>query len=290
MTKQIERTRRPTGGAIDVSELKRQSWPGFAIEHVRIAAPVEYDFRFPTTTSRVCLLNLYRLDGETTSSEAQQSTAKDLRNKLTFAPAGCEVAGWCKIEKSAVVTSVGIRPGDDGDPSVDLTTLPPRIEFEDQMLRWVMLRLTAVLTDPAHDTPGYAETLSEVLAFDLLRVASGAERRPTDCSGLSASQLRLVIDYMESHLNEKTTISELAKLVDLTRFHFIRSFKQSAGVPPHQFMIQRRVERAKEMLAERGHSIADVAAGSGFNSSIQLSRAFRRVVGVTPSEFRRNAG
>jgi AraC family transcriptional regulator len=95
---------------------------------------------------------------------------------------------------------------------------------------------------------------------------------------------------MESHLDEKTTIAELAKLVDLTRFHFIRSFKQAVGVPPHQFMIYRRVERAKEMLTGRSHSIADVAAQTGFNSSIQLSRAFRRVLGVTPSEFRRSAG
>jgi len=158
------------------------------------------------------------------------------------------------------------------------------------MVRSSMLRLRALLTDPAHDAPGYAETLVVLLTFDLIRFASGTERRSADGSGLSANQIRLVTDYMESHLNEKTTISELAKLVDLTRFHFIRSFKQSVGVPPHQFMIQRRVERAKEMLAERNNSIADVAVRSGFNSSIQLSRAFRRVVGVTPSEFRRSAG
>jgi len=129
-----------------------------------------------------------------------------------------------------------------------------------------------------------------LLSFDLQRVAAGAQRKSSDCCALSASQIRLVTDYMENHLNEKTTISELAKLVDLTRFHFIRSFKQAAGVPPHQFMIQRRVDRAKEMLAERNSSIAEIAARTGFNSPIQLTRAFRRVVGVTPSEFRRSTG
>jgi AraC family transcriptional regulator len=235
-------------------------------------------------------LDVYRADGETVSSEARRSTLKDLRNKLTFSPVECDVGGWCKIEKSATVTSIGFHLPDEGATSVDLTQLPPRIEFEDQMLRWSMLRLHTILTDPVHDTAGYAETVVELLSFDLIRIASGAQRRSPDGSGLSASQIRLVIDYMESHLDEKTTIAELAKLVDLTRFHFIRSFKQSVGVPPHQFMIQRRVERAKEMLTGRSHSIADVAAQTGFNSSIQLSRAFRRVVGVTPSEFRRSAG
>jgi AraC family transcriptional regulator len=290
MSGQIERTRRPTGTPIDVSELKRRSWPGFTVEHVRIPAHTEFAFRLPSLTSHVCLLDVYRADGETVSSEARRSTLKDLRNKLTFSPVDCDVGGWCKVEKSATVTSIGFHLPDEGATSVDLTQLPPRIEFEDQMLRWSMLRLHTILTDPVHDTAGYAETVVELLSFDLIRIASGAQRRSLDGSGLSASQIRLVIDYMESHLDEKTTIAELAKLVDLTRFHFIRSFKQSVGVPPHQFMIQRRVERAKEMLTGRSHSIADVAAQTGFNSSIQLSRAFRRVVGVTPSEFRRSAG
>lgn len=289
MTGQITRTKRLVGGAIDVAEMKRKSWPGFAADFVRIAAPTDYEFRTTGSSWHVCLINLYRSEGETSAPDVPCSLAKDLRNKLTFAPPECAVSGWSRIEKPGTVTSIAIEQSEDGQWS-DLEQLPPRIEFEDQMLRWVMLRLNALLTDPAHDTPGYAETLAEMLSFDLTRIALGAERRSPDCSGLSVNQVRLVVDYMESHLNEKTTISELAKLVDLTRFHFIRSFKQSVGVPPHQFMIQRRVERAKEMLIERGNSIADVAAGSGFNSSIQLSRAFRRVVGVTPSEFRRNAG
>ncbi|MBX9826337.1 MAG: helix-turn-helix transcriptional regulator, partial [Xanthobacteraceae bacterium] len=71
-------------------------------------------------------------------------------------------------------------------------------------------------------------------------------------------------------------------------FHFIRSFKQAAGIPPHQFMIRLRVDRAKEMLAEGDLSIAEVASQTGFGSPIQLTRAFRRVVGTTPSAFRRD--
>ena len=79
-----------------------------------------------------------------------------------------------------------------------------------------------------------------------------------------------------------------AKLVGLTRFHFIRAFKQAAGVPPHQFMIRRRVDRAQELLAERNTSIAEVADRTGFGSSIQMTRAFRRVIGTTPSAVRRS--
>ena len=290
MTGQIVRTKRLVGGAIDVTELKRKSWPGFAVEHVRIASPTDYEFRTTDPASRICLVNLYRNDGETLVSGLPRTLSKDLRNKLTFAPPSCEIAGWCKIDKPGTVTSIAFEANEESRQWSGIAQLPPRLEFEDQMLRWAMLRFQAILADASHDCAGYAETLVEILAYDLQRIASGADRRTPDCGGLSAGQIRLVVDYMESHLNEKTMIAELAKLVGLTRFHFIRSFKQSVGVPPHQFMIQRRVERAKEMLAERSNSIADVAACSGFNSSIQLSRAFRRVVGVTPSEFRRSAG
>jgi AraC family transcriptional regulator len=288
MPRHLERTKRPAGGAIDVGELKRKSWPGFAAEHIRIDAPVEYDFRVSRPANHVCLMNLYRTDGETTAPGLPRVHAKDLRNKLTYAPLDCELEGWCKLEKPAVVTTVSIEPVSGDEANIDLSRLPPRIEFEDQMLRWVMLRFQALLTDPSYDVPGYAETLAEVLSFDLYRIASGAPRRSPECSGLSANQVRLVTEYMESHLNEKTTISELAGLVDLTRFHFIRSFKQAAGIPPHQFMIRLRVDRAKEMLAEGGRSVAEVASRTGFGSSIQLTRAFRRVLGTTPSAFRRD--
>jgi AraC family transcriptional regulator len=291
MNGQIERTRRQSGAAIDVSELKRQSWPGFTLEYVQVPAQIEFAFRLqPSSSSHVSLLDLYRADGETWLGEKQRSISKDLRNKLSFVPPNSNVAGWCRIEKPGTVTSIGIEPTEEDGPSIFLAQLPPQLEFEDQMVRSSMLRLRALLTDPAHDSPGYAETLVVLLTFDLIRFSSGAERRSSDGTGLSASQIRLVTDYMESHLDERTTIAELAKLIDLTRYHFIRSFKQSVGVPPHQFMIQRRVERAKEMLTRQNNSIADVAARSGFNSSIQLSRAFRRVLGVTPSEFRRSAG
>jgi AraC family transcriptional regulator len=74
----------------------------------------------------------------------------------------------------------------------------------------------------------------------------------------------------------------------MTRFHFIRTFKQATGIPPHQFMIRRRIDRAKELLAEPHTAIADVATKSGFRSAAELTRAFRRIVGTPPSSYRRD--
>src|ERR1041384_2410732 len=109
MTGLITRTKRPVGGAIDVTEMKRKSWPGFAAEFVRIAAPTDYDFRTTEASCHVCLINLYRSDGETVAPDAPRSLAKDLRNKLTFAPPECGISGWSKIEKPGTVMSVAIQ-------------------------------------------------------------------------------------------------------------------------------------------------------------------------------------
>jgi len=124
------------------------------------------------------------------------------------------------------------------------------------------------------------------VTFELARVTSGQRVLSNQC-GLTTSQMRLITEYMDSHLNEKITISELASLVNLTRFHFMRAFKQTAGVPPLQFMIRRRIDRAKELLAERQTSIGEIADRTGFGSPILMSRAFRRVLGTTPSALRR---
>jgi AraC family transcriptional regulator len=69
----------------------------------------------------------------------------------------------------------------------------------------------------------------------------------------------------------------------------MRAFKQTAGMPPLQFMIRRRVDRAKELLAESHASVAEIADRTGFGNPIMMSRAFRRILGTTPSAIRRSS-
>jgi AraC family transcriptional regulator len=79
----------------------------------------------------------------------------------------------------------------------------------------------------------------------------------------------------------------MAAVARLSAYHFARQFKRATGLPPHQYLILRRVERAKQPLQGGGDlSLAEVAAGAGFSDQSQFSRHFKRLVGVTPGQFR----
>jgi AraC family transcriptional regulator len=284
---QVEFTKHGNGGAIDLDNLKRKSWPTVAAHYIRIPAPTAYDFKLTKSSNYFALHDLYRADGQTAVVGLPRSHSKDLRNKITFLPAGCDVEGWSQIAKPASIVAVYIdQTAEDKEP-IDLSRIAPQLGLEDHMLRSALSRFQLMLHDPTLDTPGYAETLAMLMAYEMARLGSRQRQPLAHKGGLTARQVRLVVDYIENHLTEKTTISELAALLDLTRFHFIRAFKQVVGMPPHKFMVLRRIDRAKELLERGDISVTEVASQAGFNSITQLTKAFRRVVGTTPSAFRR---
>ena len=284
----IERTARPSGGPIDFELFRRKTWPGVSAECVRIAAPVEYDFRLQVTSNFLLLLDLQRADGETTVSGAHRSSKKNLRHRLTYAPFRSEVAGWSRIVKPASFTAVYFDPRVLDEERCDLSQSPPLVEFEDSMLRAAMLRFDAILADPSLDLPGYPETLTLLLAFEIGRLKGQVKAPQPSQGGMAQWQVKVVVDYLESRLADQTSIAELAALLQLSRFHFIRAFKKTVGMPPHQFILHRRIERARELLANRDLSVGEVAEQTGFNGTAQLTRVFRQIAGTTPSAFRRD--
>jgi AraC family transcriptional regulator len=167
-------------------------------------------------------------------------------------------------------------------------TVPPLDGLDLPHLRAAMGAVGAELASDGPGGPLAAESLANVLAVHLIRHLSAPRRLERGRDGaLPRGRLRAVVEYIEEHLDGGPTLAQLAAVVGLNPFHFARQFKAATGVPPHQYVILRRVERAKQLLqAGTDLSLAEVAACAGFSDQSQFSHHFKRLVGVTPGRFR----
>lgn len=129
------------------------------------------------------------------------------------------------------------------------------------------------------------ENLAVALAARLLHthaeVRPRAQQRP-----LSRAQLDLVLGHIAGHLETDLSLRELAGVAEMDVFRFVRSFKQSTGLPPHRYVLHARVERAKFLLRDSALSISDVALRTGFATPSHFATTFRRVTKATPRAFR----
>lgn len=106
--------------------------------------------------------------------------------------------------------------------------------------------------------------------------------------GLATWQARRTLAYIEANLASKMEIDDLANVVALSRSHFSRAFKHSVGLSPMEYVVVRRVERAKTIIRETKEPLAEVALACGFADQAHLNRRFRDVVGVSPGRWRRS--
>jgi AraC family transcriptional regulator len=155
-------------------------------------------------------------------------------------------------------------------------------------LRSAMLAVYAELRADCVGGPLMIESLANVLAVHLIRHTMGARRLPASADGvLPRRQLRTVIEYIMENLEASPTLEQIAAVVHISPYHFARQFKAATGLPPHQYVIARRVERAQHLLRRDDKlGLAEVALRVGFSDQSQFTFHFKRIVGVTPRQFR----
>jgi AraC family transcriptional regulator len=171
-------------------------------------------------------------------------------------------------------------------------SVPPLDALDLPHLRAAMGAVDAELTAGAAGGPLASESLANVLAVHLIRHLLAPRRPARRRDGtLPRAKVRAVVEYVEAHLDAGPTLEQLAAVARLSPYYFARQFKAATGLPPHQYVILRRVERAKQLLQTGGgFSLAEVAARVGFSDQSQFTHHFKRVVGVTPRLFRKSAG
>jgi AraC family transcriptional regulator len=170
-------------------------------------------------------------------------------------------------------------------------TVPAMSGLDLPHLRAAMRAVDAELASGGAGGPLAAESLANVLAVHLIRhlTAPGRLERGRDGT-LPRARLRAVVEYVEEHLDGSPTLEVMAAVARLSPYHFARQFRAATGLPPHQYVIARRVERAKHLLqGGTDLTLAEVALRAGFSDQSQFCQHFKRLVGITPGRFRMSA-
>jgi AraC family transcriptional regulator len=166
--------------------------------------------------------------------------------------------------------------------------LPPAWSTQSDPQMVAIAQAVVAELQSAHCSSMLLETLTLALSLHTLRRATGtAIAMPAPVKGLAPYVLRRVIDHIHDHVAEKLSLEALANIAGLSTWHFCRMFKQSTGMPPHQYLAQVRIERARELLLHTPLPIGDIAFGTGFDSPSRFSQFFRQHMRCTPQEYRR---
>jgi AraC family transcriptional regulator len=166
-------------------------------------------------------------------------------------------------------------------------SLSRRSGFQDALLKQIGFALWRELEQSAPAGKLYAQTAAQMLAVHLLRYYISAPIRTNDVSqALTERQVKRVRDFVMADLRQDLSLEALAEQVSLSPYHFARSFRQTTGESPHQFVLSRRIEKAQYLLKETQASLAFVALESGFANQSHLTHIFKRHLGLTPKTYR----
>ncbi len=169
----------------------------------------------------------------------------------------------------------------------DRLELVPEFRARDPQIEAIAMMMLNELKQGNAGETLYVESLTNVLAVHLVRqYAVPKLHLKLYRGGLPEHHLRQVLDYINDSLDQDIKLADLAALLNLSQFHFSHLFKQSLGIAPYQYLLQQRIERAKQLLKQTDQSIMDIALMCGFNSHSHLSKQFRQFTGVTPTIYR----
>jgi AraC family transcriptional regulator len=156
-----------------------------------------------------------------------------------------------------------------------------RLGVPDRTLDYLIPALVREQTEPGPGGPLFTDALATQLVVHLVRTHATPRPRHDD------ARITAAIDFIHEHLDEQFTVADVARVIDLSPYHFSRAFKRVIGEAPHQYVLAQRLAHAHKLIAGSDLSIADVAIQAGFYDQSHFGYHFKRHFGVTPAAFRR---
>jgi len=146
----------------------------------------------------------------------------------------------------------------------------------------------ASLEEPHHASKIFVDLVLHALNSHIVCSYSGVTVSAVKFrGGLSSLQMRRATELLEAHLDGSIALQQVAEACQLSVSHFARAFKQTFRTPPYQWLIERRVDRARDLMKNSRLPLADIAIRCGFADQSALNRSFKRIHGVTPGTWRR---
>ena len=185
------------------------------------------------------------------------------------------------VYESAVKEMYGCEPAQ--------AEMLPRFALLDPLLEQLAITIATALRDGTVEDGIYVDTLANMIAVQLARqhsmqthVRFGAAPRT-----LAAPKMRRLIEFVETNLDRDLSLERMANEIGVSALYLPRLFKSAVGQSPHQYVLARRIERARALLRDTDLPVVDVALASGFSSQSHLSNWFHRIVGVSPATYRK---
>jgi len=269
----------------------KAQWDSLTVEHGRLDSVGKFDVAMPKHLISVSFLPheqvTWSLDGE-----AAKTTSLPAGSVFFY---GERQLTWHQRSKPSEYINLVLEPtllhqvaAENGLSTA--AQLETRVIFQDPTILYVAQLLRAEMIAGGLAGNLYVESLRNLLAVHLLRNHTPKLVQPTtQVPTFDRFKLKQLQDYIEENLAEDLTIATLAHLIPISQFYFARAFKAATGEPPHRYILRCRIERAKILLSVSALSVAEVAHQTGFSNQSHFTAQFRKVVGVTPRQFRDTA-
>lgn len=169
----------------------------------------------------------------------------------------------------------------------NLIEIIPHWKISDPLILGIGWALKTELESGGLNGTLYVDALKNALSVHILHRYCAQKTKQRDFEGgLDTYKLQIVINYINDYLSRDLHLAELANLVQISPYYFSRLFKQSIGVTAHQYVIQCRIEKAKQLLKTQDLSLTYISQQVGFHDQSHFSKTFCKIVGLTPKKYR----
>jgi AraC family transcriptional regulator len=168
----------------------------------------------------------------------------------------------------------------------DKVQLSLMLQQPDPLLWQMGAALKNVLETNPKNSSFYADSIATGFAVHLLTHYATRKLKLREYNGLPKDKLKQAVDYMNAHLGEDISLADISTQLCISQYHFARLFKQSMGITPHAYLIQQRVDKARQLLRQTELTVLDIADQCGFANPSHLAKHFQKQTGITPRQFR----